>query len=95
MTISNSHAIDLADPDWTDAPERIVARLVQVSDGAIRINAGAAGPLLAPVAQILLAARNTARARGADLVLIGVTPACRDSMASLGLPADIFQHEEV
>ncbi|MBN8294935.1 STAS domain-containing protein [Rhodobacter sp. NTK016B] len=74
------------DPDaWTDAPLGVIEGLRTSAAKGVVIDASAAGPIPAQVAQLLLAARRAARAAGAELRLAEVSQAARDSLILLGL----------
>lgn len=78
------------DPDaWIDAPQVAVETLLSRVAGGLVIDASGAGPVPAQVAQLLVAARATARMQGRSFRLDSPSDAVRQSLAAIGL-ADLL-----
>lgn len=76
----------ILDPDaWTDAPQGVIETLKARAAKGVEIDASGTGAIPAQVAQLLLAARSTARAAGKDLLLHAPSDAVRESLEALGL----------
>ncbi len=77
--------LELSDADWFANPERVVEMIARHSEGDVAVNAENSGPILAQTAQILLAAKKTAEARGATLKLEKPSGQLCESLRFLGL----------
>jgi len=78
------------DPDaWTDAPQVAIDNLLARVGGGIVLDASAAGPIPAQVAQLLVAARASARIQGQIFRLEAPSDAVRQSLTAIGL-ADLL-----
>ena len=76
----------ILDPDaWSDAPQGVIETLKASAAKGVVIDASGTGAIPAQVAQLLLAARSTARAAGKDLRLQDPSAAARESLEALGL----------
>lgn len=83
------------DPDaWTDTPQVAIDTLLARVGGGLVIDASGAGPIPAQVAQLLLAARHSARLQGQAFRLDTPSEAVRRSLTALGL-ADLLDEVAV
>ncbi|MFN4098855.1 MAG: hypothetical protein ACK4GT_03670 [Pararhodobacter sp.] len=78
------------DPDaWTDAPQVAIDSLLARVGGGLVIDASGAGVIPAQLAQLLVAARRSARAQGQGFRLDSPSDAARQSLTAIGL-ADLL-----
>lgn len=85
MSKKKHDVLDLSDADWSESSETVVAKLLAVNSGPIKIDAASAGAASVQTIQILLASKKTAEARGDHMELLDPSATFLNSLDLLGL----------